>query len=388
MSTRVPTSNWRVFRPLLPWVPFLTSFLMLEGPILYFEWRAGQRAPLRTRPGTIILFVTCLNYALYRVFTFHPIFRKGYRTWLESTPWTYRKPLPLGPVELSWRDGLVLGSLLLLSATQPEPYALRLLCTYLLVNLLATLLSFWLTRSTGFGYVTAFALCLAVLFWHQPEICLAALAGVYLIAYEGLRRALASFPWEARKLPNLGEDMSTLSWIREPCGWPHDRMMAEVVDRDVISRIDVVLCCMLASWWFTVLISLIRDPDARLAISGGVFGLVMFFLPFARICLYTAGYSAPIGFWGRIRTFRWIIPGYDQIFVAPLCAMMAGAATLALLQACRLPLFIGFTFASGMVILVTVLTPPRLRLWRLTGQHRIVSMNNMGGQAKNLVKVR
>jgi hypothetical protein len=390
MSSRAPTSIWWVFRPLLPFVPFIASFLLVEGPIHYFEWQAGQRAPLRTRPGTVILLISCVNYALFRVFAFHPIFRKGYRTWLESTPWTYRKPLPLGPVELSWRDGLVLGSLLLLSATLPEPNAMRLLCTYLLANLLAILCSFFLTRSSGFAYVTAFALGLAVLFWHQPEICLAALAGVYLIAYEGLRRALASFPWQARKLPGLNEDMSvlTLGLDGEACGWPHDRLMGEIVDGQLISRIDVVLVCMLASWWATVLISLIHDPDGRLAISGGVFGLVMFFLPFGRIARYTAGYSSPISFWGRIRTFRWIIPGYDQIFVAPFCAMMAGVATLALLHACRLPLFICLTFASGMVILVTVLTPPRLRLWRLTGQHRIVSMNGMGGQAKNLVKVR
>ncbi len=360
---------------------------MLEGPILYFEWRAGVRAPFRTRPGTVLLFVACVNYALFRGFAFHPIFRSGYRTWLESTPWTYRKPLPLGPVELTWRDGVVLGGMILLSATQPEPYAPQLLCTYLLVNLLALLCSFWLTRSWEFGYVTAFSLGLAVLFWRQSPICLATLTGVYLIAYEGLRRAMASFPWTARKLPTFSDDMSSLNWDNEPCGWPHDRMMAEIVNDRRISRIDVVLGCMLVSWWMAVLISLIDDPLNRLGVSVAAFVMAMVFVPLARWLIYASGYSPPINFWARIWTLRWIIPGYDQIFVAPICALIAGPTTLVLLRACGLPQHLGLTFAAGMVVLVGTLTPPRLRHWRLTGQHRIAPFNNTSGLPKNLVKV-
>ncbi|MGP0062438.1 MAG: ATP-binding cassette domain-containing protein [Isosphaeraceae bacterium] len=43
---------------------------------------------------------------------------------------------------------------------------------------------------------------------------------------------------------------------------------------------------------------------------------------------------------------------------------------------------------TARVVLVTTLTPPRLRLWRLTGQHRIVSSNSMSGQPRNLVRIR
>ncbi len=377
MSTRVRLPIWRDFRFLLPWLPVLASFLLIEGPILYFEWRAGRRATFRTRPGTAFLFMICVSYATFRVSAFHPIFRKGYRTWLESTPWTYRKPLPLGPVEFAWKDGLFLGLLMLLSATQPEPDALHLLCTYLLVNLLALTCSFWLTRSWEFGYATAFALGLAVLYWRQPLVCVTILAGVYMIAYEGIRQAMASFPWKVRDLPNLSGDISQMSGGRESCGWPHDRMMREIVDDHGIARIDVVLGCMLASWWSFVLISLLRDPRERTICSILALIVAMVIAPIFRIAIYADGYSAPIGFWGRIWKYHGIIPGYDRIFVAPLFALIAGPATVVLLRTCGLPAFVSYVSAAGMVVMVAILTPPRLRRWRLTGQHRIAPAVNL-----------
>ena len=78
----------------------------------------------------------------------------------------------------------------------------QLLCAFLLAHLLALTPSFWLTRSEAFGYITAFVLGLAVRLWHQPLACLATLTGVYLIAYEGLRRSMAAIPLGWPKLPN------------------------------------------------------------------------------------------------------------------------------------------------------------------------------------------
>jgi hypothetical protein len=368
-------------------LPLLVGFLALEAPLLYLEWRAGQRAGLRVRPGTVLLIVAAINHGVFRVLAFHPAFRKGYRTWLESTPWTYRKPLPLGPVELAWEDGLFLGPLILLSATLPEPHAVQLLCIFLLTNLLALTLSFWLTRSWAFGYSTALALGLAVWLWRQPIACLAILTAVYLIAYEGLRRALAGFPWDIRTLPNLNEDLAKAGWRKEPCGWPHDRMMGDIVQWRGISRIDALLICMLSGWWFYVLVSLIEEPPARIGLSAAAFSLAMVAAPLARIGIYTTGYASPIGFWGRIWTARWIIPDYDRVFVAPLCALIAGPATAVFLRACSAPEPIRYTIAAAMVILVATLTPPRLGSWRLTGRHRIVNTIPSQNQQNAFVKV-
>jgi hypothetical protein len=88
--------------------------------------------------------------------------------------------------------------------------------------------------------------------------------------------------------------------------------------------------------------------------------------------------------WGRFRTLRWIIPGYDQVFVAPICTLFAGPTSLGLFLACKLPLEVCLPMATGVIVLVGLITPPRLRHWRLIGQHRIV---HIPSQAKAFVKV-
>jgi hypothetical protein len=244
-------------------VVFLGAFLILEAPIILSEWRLGGRLAIRMRPATILLFFGALNYGILRVYAFHPVGRPGYRTWLESTPWTSRKPLPMGPVELVWEDGLVVGPLMLLCATQPEPPAVHLLCAFLMAYLLALTLSFVLTREWALGYATAFAVGVPIWLWHQPLACLAALAAVYLIAYEGLRRVMARFPWEQLRMPNLDSTVPLQNIFtpgRPRCGWPYDRMLTEIVDDRGFRRIDAVLGCVLVSWWFYVLTSLVRDP--------------------------------------------------------------------------------------------------------------------------------
>lgn len=198
---------------------------------------------------------------------------------------------------------------------------------------------------------------------------------------------MAAFPWEVRKLPNLNEDLSKAVWRKEPCGWPYDRMMGDVVHGRETSRIDVALICMLAIWWPYVLVSLIPDSNARSSLSAAALAIPMIVAPISRIALYKTGYSSPMSFWGRIWTFRWIIPAYDRIFVAPLCALIAGPATVIFLRPCSLPEPIRNTMASGMVVLVAILTPPRLRRWRLTGQHRIVNTLPAQHPQNNFVKV-
>ena len=348
------------------------GFVLFEGAILYIDQRLFPLvAHLPFRPGTAILFLASINYGLFRATAFHPAFQGDYRTWLESTPWTSRKPLPMGPLELVWEDGLFLVPLILLAATLPEPHAVPLLCAFLLAHLLGLSFSFLLTRTRAPGYATAFGLGLAVWLWRQPTACLVAATLVYLIAYEGLWQALRSFPWKPWKWPKPSSDLWSMDWLREDCGWPYDRMLGEVIEVPAISRIDALLGCMLGSWWLYVLASLFRDPKDKLGLLL-LAGLPAAFSSLGRLIIYGLGYVSPISFWARIWTFRWIIPGYDQIFVAPLCSPLAGVMTGALLYACGLPLEVCLPPAYGVAVLVALVTPPRLRRWRLTGQHRLV----------------
>src|SRR5205823_10202466 len=82
-------------------------FLGFEGPVLYFEWRTGLPVPnLQFRPGTILLYSMSTFYGVHRAFSFHPFYQSDYCKWLELSPWTVRKTLPVAPIELVWEDGI------------------------------------------------------------------------------------------------------------------------------------------------------------------------------------------------------------------------------------------------------------------------------------------
>src|SRR5580765_387984 len=59
----------------------------------------------------IILVSAAVAYGFVRLWRFHPACKPAYCSWLEMSPWTARKPLPLGPIHLVWQDAVVLGVL-------------------------------------------------------------------------------------------------------------------------------------------------------------------------------------------------------------------------------------------------------------------------------------
>ncbi len=377
-----------------------TGFLALTvffgailGLFVFLSWaesRLGQNLPPRFWFIIyILLFSVVIQHGLLRVLLFHPVFRPGYRAWLELTPWTYRKPLPLGPVELVWEDGLFLGPSILICNLLPLSLAPQLLCTFLLVHLMVVDLSLWLTRSRGYAYGTAFGLGLAVWTWREPIACLVVLAATYALAYEGLRRALARFPWhplgEARPMQTpfskgffVANLMEFFGAHREPCGWPHDRMMGDVIHCPGVRRIDALLGTALGCWWFYALVSLVTDPTARQGISAVGFILAMLVSSVLRLGGYVQGYVGPLPLEARILTNRWIIPSFDRVLVAPACSLLVGLAVVVLLGAWGVPDPPRYTVASGMAVLAALITPPRLREWRLTGGHRIIPTKDSG----------
>jgi hypothetical protein len=90
------------------------------------------------------------------------------------------------------------------------------------------------------------------------------------------------------------------------------------------------------------------------------------------VCAYCNGYAPPINIWGRLTTGRLIIPGYDQVVLAPFAVLAVGIA------AWYVPLWLEFNpifatpIALAMMWWIIWGMPPSLRQWRLTGNHRIV----------------
>jgi hypothetical protein len=380
---------FRRFRQIAPnrvvVVTLAVFFVVLEGAIWYLE---SQKIPignqLRFRPGYVILLIFSAIHGLDRVVFVHPIWNSGYLAWLESTPWSRRKALPMGPAELVWEDGFILGALILMSAVLPEPRALSLLCVFLFFHLFALTITLFRTRNWAIGYTTAFALGLAVWLWRQPLACLAASTLIYLMAYEGLWRGFAQFPWKRFDQPKDDAGQPTRTARVGTCGWPHDRMLGEVTGVQWIPQIDSVLCCMLGGWWLFVLTSFISDSAGRRAALLTTFVFALVLCPLGRLYFYTSGYIFPISLWARIWTGRLIIAGYDQVFVGPICSFLVAPVSLALLQSWSVPLELSLPIATGLTVLAALIAPPTVQRWRLTGQHRIVhAMSLQNSQPKD-----
>jgi hypothetical protein len=365
------------------------GYLIFEGPVLYTEWRMGQRfLGLRYRPGTFFIYLTAGWYGLLRVVVTHPFFQQDYRRWLELTPWTVEKPLPNGPVEIVWEDGLVLGGLILLYLSQPFPNSVRVINVFLIVQLLAIA---WTCLGTGvapFGYLVLFGLGLAVRFYPRPWTFFAIAAATYLVAYEGLRRSLSRFPWPPWDwiVINLGTDPER--GIGPACGWPHDRILRDIAhaERIRLNRLDALLVSLLIGFWLFCAESLIADPKDRAVLPAlGLWAVPV--LATQRLAIYAKGLGPPISLLGRIRTGRLIIPGHDRIYVAPLLTILAVPAVIGPSWAAGLPQEISLPIAVTVAFAVALLTPPRLREWRLTAPDRMVWPQTPQGPKSEFIKV-
>ena len=351
----------------------LALYLSLEALYGWWIWWVGI-----PDAGTEVLKVrdtaagmVCAAYGAFRVLAFHPLFRPAYRRWLELSPWTSRKPLPVGAIRLVFQDLVLLLAVLLLLHDSQVRFVLvpsAFLGSYLVV----LCLSLMLTGGWQIGYALAFGLGVAVRLGNQPVASLCVLAALYVPAYVGLRRALARFPW---KMPDWWEQVEALFKPKrtEPSktalGWPYDHLPFDLPDR-LIPRKDGGLASLLAGWYLHAAASVMPDAEDPEAILAMAFFFCMMGCAVARTAAYCAVHRPPISFWGRIWTLRWIIPGYDQVLVAPICALLIGPAAV---MSCvlGLPPKIVLPLGVSLMLLITMNMGPTMKRWRLTGNHRI-----------------
>ena len=353
-------------------------FLVIQGCRVYAEWRGG--APLL--PGDVILHVAdeflrgcALALGLFRVVAFHPFYRPGYRAWLERTPWTYRKPLPMGPVALVWEDGVALLALVLLTLTVPGCDPIRLLALFTLSYLAALALTLGPTGEPAYGYLLGFGIGLMVRVYPRPDAMLAAGIVVAAAGQVGLRRSLARFPWPGRFQPQYSAEAIENTFRQQQdqaCGWPYDRLRPFAQAPVRLTFLDAVLFSMLAGWWLFALEGLFADPRDALGLFAAVLPMGTFIAALLRLVKYTQGYASPLNLWGRLLTFRWIVPGYDQVFVGPMLTIAMAPLSVAFFYHLGWPAQVFLPITGGLVIFAAIATPPSLRRWRLTGQHRIV----------------
>ena len=317
-----------------------------------------------------------LAYGVYRVTAFHPFFRPRYREWLAQTPWTSRKPLPVGPVAWVWEDGVILAGLAVLAWADGHIDPVLAATIPLLSGGVLLTTSLFATGTWGFGYATAFALGLAV--WLGPNrwAFFGAAIGANLLGHIGYRRSLNRFPWPSD--PSEGWWPFALMVLgvvhdqsRVLCGWPFDYLRPDLSDQPRIDLADAALISLLSGWWLFAVGSLL-PPQDRMNLLTGCLLLGAGTLSVLRLGLYRSRCSPPLNFWGRIVTFRWIIPGYHQVYLGPIATLFIPLPCVNLLLRWGIPGDVAIPISFTLAMFVAFSARPSLKSWRLTGRHRIL----------------
>lgn len=371
--------------------------MLIETVYLFCLWWGGQVDEMFFRNVRLVwLGGAALSYGMYRATAFHPALNEEYREWLKLTPWTADKPLPGGPIRQMPQDLVVLGGLMLL-ARDSSLLVLYLPAVYLFGYLMSLAVA---TRAAGdwlFAYLIGFGLGGIVLAGQSPDICVTVAMACYPIAFLAIRRSLVRFPWDI-DWSALKSQFQTNPEEKhqDRHGWPFDFLSPKPPKR-LLPYSDGICLSLLAGWYMFV--------AHHHAVTEARFVLPCFATQFitigaiARLWDYMRAHRPPISLGGRICSGRWIIPGYDVIFVAPLLgeaillATQVGAIALFLSNKPRLinvvnpqveALAIGLSSAGvSLTLLVLCVFGPELERWRLTGPHRIVfDQSSVGGKSK------
>ena len=316
----------------------------------------------------LVLLLASAACGFRRILFFHPSFDKRYRMWLTVGPWTLDKPLPLGPVHLTLADVLVVGVITLLvylngfyDSLLALPAAVF-LGAYVLLFALAPL-----PEKPRRLLVPAFVAPFAVYPFHELYVALAVLLVLYVYCYLCFRHQFKNFPWNTEYWK--GDPIKQLrkqAITRRVIPWPHD-VLYNYERAPAISFSMSMTVSFMVTWWVHVIRWLVDEPH-----SMGLLVLAVFAISFGRLLVYIGpGYMPPISLRGRIFRLRWIIPGYDKVFVAPICVWLVCWGVVRIGTWLVLNPIWQFELSLFLMLLVALTFPPKLKRWRLVGSYRV-----------------
>ena len=364
---------------------------LFEGLYFWLSWQWGWQA-VQTEffaVRDLVCVVTALVLGVRRVAAYHPQFDSDYLGWLWLTPWKADRPLPKGPLHLVLQDIVIVGMLVGLMAHNANVSLVAVPLSFLLGYYLMLMLSLFAVDLRWMAYVMSGLIGLIVrCVYESPGLALVVALVVYLYAWLCLRCTLATFPWTARasawrkSFRQKGQGLTighreyaiTAGSLDRPeleLPWPfrtlHPRQYPAFLD-----RADRIAFALLTCWWAWVIFSVAPSdlPEpwrfARLLYVGLASSAIVM-----RLAMYVVPCLPPISLWGRIWTGRWIIPGYDMVFLTPLATLLMAVGVPTVLHQLHFPPVLVLTLSLLPFLLMAMLGPPRLGKWILTSPARL-----------------
>jgi hypothetical protein len=388
MKRTFPFHSNAVWPPLLFVILFVVAYGMIEAAIWLIDLiapgveSATTDLPELTRMRIVVLGFAAAAYALFRLWRFHPACNSAYSAWLEMSPWTANRPLPLGPIHLVWQDAVVVGVLAAVAKwrTDMNPFIplIAFAMTYLCgLNLLLAFTRRWASCQT-LGFLWPALMLPGARGW--PGI--AALAGIVIVLWQGTRASLRAFPHgfmqgfsrtSGSLLSSLlqaeiripGARSSTLATSSKEIGWPY-LALSPKIDLPSVSTKTSFLLGLLFGWW-TFCLSLAFEgaiPREMILVMGAVIAVI-------RLLIYCANVAPPFDIWGRFTSGRLILPEFDRVFLTPLGVILLAVVGAGLMR--RIDSGAQAAVGAcvvGVIWFALLAGGPSLRNWFLTGQHR------------------
>ena len=335
-----------------------------------------------------VWLLCCLaGLAPWRAFSLNPVCRPRYLDWLRTTPWTPDKPLPLGRIELAPQDALWLTAASV--AFWHWPGSLFVPLAYLVPYALILAFICYATKH----YIPAGAttgviamLPLVAMSTGQPLLTLGCAVAATALAEWGWRRVLRDYPWEAAPASRFQYDVLQRQESDGSCAWwPLVHPWRGTQIAPLIDYRETLLLAGYCGWlaatatmtfnWIEVHDAVSQNRPAidvmrsTLLLLAGVAGVVA---GLARLYRYAIWCAWPLSLWGRKRTGRLIIPGYDQIFIAPMTTMAAGLIIPIALLLLGTPTAVIAFVTTFAIVVSAVGIGPTLAVWSLTGEYHMM----------------
>lgn len=367
-------------------------------------WASGFEAA-RGVIALVALLGACV-YGALRAAYFHPLCRRSHYQWLLAAPWDVSRALPFGPITLAPQDlvwlavfgacagqhGLlwaVAACLLAIGAYLTVATALLLRAGpywagYVLVLLAGLLMQLYVWRWAQFLAELRLRIreTHSWFFWSVTAVMLTMIA----VSQFALRRQLSRFPWPAEMviewLPRGAHQQRTRNQ-RATLGWPLDTLRPGSARDSAVSAVERVALSLCIGWLAMVfgggalirelMMALASDDgstDIRLAPAMPML-LAMVFPLFRLVDRTVLRTRAPMSALGRWSVGRAWIPGFDQVWVAPLASIaLVLAGALVIRTAPPLAELVAFTVTTS-ALLIHFFAPPSEAVWQLTGSHRL-----------------
>ncbi|HEX3997820.1 MAG TPA: hypothetical protein VHX65_04660 [Pirellulales bacterium] len=359
------------------------TYVISEGFMAYERWFDHLR-PVDLEPIVACRDVLVLGFVFFagvlRAKTNHPLFWIDYGRWLARSPWRLPKPLPMGPVHLAISD--VVFNLIVMALLHDTAFNLvRVPLLFLIGYLGVACAGLWRTHVKAFAYILAFGLGFVARVWLNPWIAIEAAAVLYPVASMGLWRSLRKFPWSISIAPSelaapikLTMSIDLNQWMAQQrpktLGWPFELLRPEYPETGIQPG-DGMLLSLLLGWWLYAVTAQMEDIARRPLLY-----LALIIIPASmsvvRLQRYTYFCHSPINSWGRLFTLRWIIPGYDKVFVAPLLtAAVPGIVIVWIVKNPAVEPLAVVPVAIALASMAALNLGPTLHAWRYTGQHRM-----------------